>query len=70
MSHWTAAPLAETIIRAAELPETQIVTLYSMQSLPQTVRALRESGKIQNEREVTYLYLMEQNYESLARLLS
>ena len=65
-----SAALAETIIRAAELPETQIVTLYSMQSLPQTVRALRESGKIQNEREVTYLYLMEQNYESLARLLS
>ena len=60
----------ENITRAAELPETQIVTLYSMQSLPQTVRALRESGKIQNEREVTYLYLMEQNYESLARLLS
>ena len=65
-----SAALAETITRAAELPETQIVTLYSMQSLPQTVRALRESGKIQNEREVTYLYLMEQNYESLARLLS
>ena len=65
-----SAALAETITRAAELPETQIVTLHSMQSLPQTVRALRESGKIQNEREVTYLYLMEQNYESLARLLS
>ena len=41
-----------------------------MQSLPQTVLALRESGKIQNEREVTYLYLMEQNSESVARLLS
>ena len=29
-----SAALADTIIRAAELPETQVVTLYSMQSLP------------------------------------
>lgn len=29
-----SAALADTIIRAAKLPETQVVTLYSMQSLP------------------------------------
>ncbi len=61
--------LADTIIRAADLPETQIETLYSMQSLPQVTRALKQAGKIQNESEITYLYLMEQNYDALARLL-
>ncbi len=61
--------LADTIIRAADLPETQIETLYSMQSLPQVTRALKQAGKIQSESEITYLYLMEQNYDALARLL-
>ncbi len=65
-----SAALAETIIRAAKLPETQVVTLYSMQSLPQATRALKQAGKIQNEAEVTYLYLMEQNYDALVRLLN
>ena len=61
--------LADTIIRAADLPETQIESLYSMQSLPQVTRALKQAGKIQSESEITYLYLMEQNYDALARLL-
>ena len=61
--------LADTIIRAADLPETQMETLYSMQSLPQVTRALKQAGKIQSESEITYLYLMEQNYDALARLL-
>ena len=65
-----SAALADTIIRAAKLPETQVVTLYSMQSLPQATRALKQAGKIQNEAEVTYLYLMEQNYDALVRLLN
>ena len=65
-----SAALAETIIRAAKLPETQVVTLYSMQSLAQATRALKQAGKIQNEAEVTYLYLMEQNYDALVRLLN
>ena len=46
------------------------MTLYSMQSLPQAARALKQAGKIQNETEVTYLYLMEQNYDALVRLLN
>ena len=40
-----------------------------MQSLPQVTRALKQAGKIQSESEITYLYLMEQNYDALARLL-
>ena len=62
--------LADTIIRAARLPETQIETLYSMQSLPQVTRALKQTGKIRDKSEITYLYLMEQNYDALTRLLN
>ena len=65
-----SASLAGAIRRAADLPREPVETLYSMQSLPQTIRALKEAGRIQNENQVTYLFLMEENYDTLARILS